>query len=139
MNLRNCSRCGKMFNYIAGPIMCENCKKELEEDFQKVKKYITDNPTASLKQITDDNNVKTSQIREWIREERLMFAKFRPGDDQMAVKLAPHQLIQPAERAAVGFLQHVRAFGAQTVQTLARRKHADGQIRRKRTGAVGCR
>lgn len=78
MNLRNCSRCGKMFNYIAGPIMCENCKKELEEDFQKVKKYITDNPTASLKQITDDNNVKTSQIREWIREERLMFAKNSP-------------------------------------------------------------
>ena len=78
MNLRNCSRCGKMFNYIAGPIMCENCKKELEEDFQKVKKYITDNPTASLKQITDDNNVKTSQIREWIREERLMFAKESP-------------------------------------------------------------
>ena len=78
MNLRNCSRCGKMFNYLAGPIMCENCKKELEDDFQRVKKYITDNPTASLKQITDDNNVKTSQIREWIREERLMFAKNSP-------------------------------------------------------------
>ena len=28
MNLRNCSRCGKMFNYVAGPPICDACKKE---------------------------------------------------------------------------------------------------------------
>ena len=27
MNLRNCSRCGKMFNYVAGPPICDVCKK----------------------------------------------------------------------------------------------------------------
>ena len=63
MNLRNCSRCGKMFNYVAGPPICDACKKALEDDFQKVKQYVQDNPNASLKQIAED---------------RLMFSKDSP-------------------------------------------------------------
>ncbi|RKM58408.1 flagellar protein [Butyrivibrio sp. X503] len=78
MNLRNCSRCGKMFNYIGGQTICEPCKKAIEEDFQKVKQYIADNPRASLKQIAEDNEVSSKQIQQWIREERLMFAEGSP-------------------------------------------------------------
>ena len=55
MNLRNCSRCGKMFNYVSGQPICEPCKKAIEEDFQKVKQYIADNPRAGLRQIAEDN------------------------------------------------------------------------------------
>ena len=78
MNLRNCSRCGKMFNYIGGQPICEPCKKALEEDFQNVKKYIEENPRADLKQIAEDNGVTTKQIQQWIREERLMFSEGSP-------------------------------------------------------------
>ena len=78
MNLRNCARCGKMFNYVAGPTICDPCKKAVEEDFQKVKQYIQDNPSASLKQISEDNEVTTKQIQQWIREERLMFSSDSP-------------------------------------------------------------
>lgn len=78
MNLRNCSRCGKMFNYVAGPPICDPCKKAIEEDFQKVKQYIQDNPRASLKEIAEDNQVSSKQIQQWIREERLMFSKDSP-------------------------------------------------------------
>ena len=78
MNLRNCARCGKMFNYVAGPAICDPCKKAVEEDFQKVKQYIQDNPSASLKQISEDNEVTTKQIQQWIREERLMFSSDSP-------------------------------------------------------------
>ena len=78
MNLRNCARCGKMFNYIGGQPICDPCKKAIEEDFQKVKQYIEDNPTASLKMISEENQVSTKQIQQWIREERLMFSKDSP-------------------------------------------------------------
>ena len=78
MNLRNCSKCGKMYNYIGGPAICDACKKKIEEDFQKVKQYIEDNPRASLKQIADDNHVSSKMIQQWIREERLMFSKDSP-------------------------------------------------------------
>ena len=44
----------------------------------ELKQYIQDNPTASLKQISEDNEVTTKQIQQWIREERLMFSKDSP-------------------------------------------------------------
>ena len=78
MNLRNCARCGKMFNYIGGQPICDQCKKALEEDFQKVKQYIVDNPRAGLKQIAEENGVTTKQLQQWIREERLMFTSDSP-------------------------------------------------------------
>ena len=78
MNLRNCPRCGKMFNYVAGPPICDPCRKALEDDFQKVKQYIEENPRASLKQISEECKVTTKQIQQWIREERLMFSKDSP-------------------------------------------------------------
>ena len=78
MNLRNCARCGKMFNYVSGQPICEPCKKAIEEDFQKVKQYIADNPRAGLRQIAEDNEVSTKQIQQWIREERLMFTADSP-------------------------------------------------------------
>ena len=78
MNLRNCARCGKMFNYIGGQPICDPCKKAIEEDFQKVKQYIEDNPTASLRMISEENQVSTKQIQQWIREERLEFSKDSP-------------------------------------------------------------
>ena len=78
MNLRNCARCGKMFNYIGGQPVCEACKKAIEDDFQKVKQYIVDNPRAGLKEIAEENGVTTKQIQQWIREERLMFTSDSP-------------------------------------------------------------
>ncbi|MCR5404776.1 MAG: flagellar protein [Butyrivibrio sp.] len=78
MNLRNCSKCGKMYNYVGGPAICDACKKRIEEDFKKVKQYIEDNPRASLKQISEDNKVSSKLIQQWIREERLMFSKDSP-------------------------------------------------------------
>jgi methionyl-tRNA synthetase len=67
-----------MFNYIGGQPVCEACKKAIEEDFQKVKQYIVDNPRAGLKEIAEENGVTTKQIQQWIREERLMFTSDSP-------------------------------------------------------------
>jgi methionyl-tRNA synthetase len=67
-----------MFNYIGGQPVCDACKKAIEEDFQKVKQYIVDNPRAGLKEIAEENGVTTKQIQQWIREERLMFTSDSP-------------------------------------------------------------
>jgi methionyl-tRNA synthetase len=67
-----------MFNYIGGNAICEPCKKAMEDDFQKVKQYIIDNPRAGLKEISEECQVTTRQLQQWIREERLMFSKDSP-------------------------------------------------------------
>ena len=75
MEVRNCRNCGRLFNYLGGPNICPACRDEVEKKFQDVKEYIRQNPNASIQEISDDNEVTTAQIRQWIREERLQFAE----------------------------------------------------------------
>lgn len=75
MGVRNCSRCGKIFNYAAGQPICENCRKELEVMFQKVKDFIKENPNKGIKEVAEECEVPENQIKQWVREERLEFSK----------------------------------------------------------------
>lgn len=71
MNIRNCRRCGRIFNYVAGAILCQQCKEEMEVKFQEVKEYIRSNPGVGISEVSEACDVETSQIRQWLREERL--------------------------------------------------------------------
>ncbi|MCR5108727.1 MAG: flagellar protein [Lachnospiraceae bacterium] len=74
MNVRNCKKCGKIFNYISGQPICQDCKKKLEDLFQKVKEYIQENKGASVQMVAEECEVDEGQIRQWVREERLVFS-----------------------------------------------------------------
>ncbi len=71
MNVRNCRNCGRIFNYMVGPIMCPMCKEELEKKFHDVKQYIRDHKGVGIQQVSEECNVSTTQIHQWLREERL--------------------------------------------------------------------
>ncbi|MCH5275145.1 MAG: flagellar protein [Lachnospiraceae bacterium] len=75
MNVRNCRKCGKIFNYVAGPHICPACKESMEADFQKVKAYIRENKGATITQVAEDCEVEISQIQQWLREERLSLSE----------------------------------------------------------------
>lgn len=74
MNVRNCRRCKRLFNYVVGPYFCPSCRDELEQEFQKVRKYVQDNPRSDIRTVSEACEVDQSQIRQWIREERLEFS-----------------------------------------------------------------
>lgn len=74
MEVRNCRKCGRIFNYVAGPIYCQSCREELEKKFQSVKTYIRENPGVSIQEVSETCDVPTSQIHQWLREERLQLA-----------------------------------------------------------------
>lgn len=69
-----CKKCKKLFNYIGGEKICPICREELEETFQKVKKYLRENPNTSSNEICEVCDVSIKQIEKWIREERLELA-----------------------------------------------------------------
>lgn len=75
MDVRNCVRCGKIFNYVSGQPICVNCKGQLEEKFSEVKQYLRENKGASIQEVSEANQVDIRQIRQWIREERITFAE----------------------------------------------------------------
>ena len=75
MDVRNCKGCGKLFNYISGPPLCPTCAKALDVKFEEVKEYVYDHPRVDMQEVSDVFDVSISQIKQWIREERLSFAE----------------------------------------------------------------
>ena len=75
MNVRNCRKCGRIFNYVAGPPICPACREAEEEKFQEVKKYIEENPRENINQVAAACEVSIKQIKHWVREERLSFTE----------------------------------------------------------------
>ena len=78
MNIRNCRKCGKMFNYVLGPIICPDCLDAQEQLFQQAKAYVQDNPGCDVQELAEHVDVEVQQIRQWIREERLQFSEDSP-------------------------------------------------------------
>lgn len=78
MQVRNCKKCGRIFNYIAGMPICPACKESMEEKFQEVKKFVQLNKTAGINEIATECEVEINQIHQWIREERLFFSDDSP-------------------------------------------------------------
>ncbi len=74
MDVRNCRQCGRLFNYLGGPPICQACREAVEEKFQQVKEYVRNNPGSNIQMVAEDNDVTVQQIRQWIREERLEFS-----------------------------------------------------------------
>ncbi len=71
MNVRNCRRCGKLFNYAGGQPICMSCREELEKKFQEVKAYIREHKGAGINEVAEACDVETQQITQWLREDRL--------------------------------------------------------------------
>ena len=75
MDVRNCKSCGKLFNYMGGKPICEECRRALENKFQEVKEYVRNNPNASIGQVAEDMEVSVKQIKEWVKQERLILSE----------------------------------------------------------------
>ena len=75
MDVKTCRRCKRLFNYIAGPMICPVCREEIEQQFQVVKKYIDDNRNCDINDVAEACEVDPQQIRQWIREDRLQFSE----------------------------------------------------------------
>ena len=78
MEVRNCKGCGRLFNYLNGQPLCQACKEALEEKFAEVKEYIYQNPKASITMVAEATEVSGKQIKQWIREDRLVLSEPSP-------------------------------------------------------------
>lgn len=70
MDVVNCPKCGKIFTRLRDPI-CEECKKQDEEDFQIVRNYLKENPKSILAEVVEQTGVSLKRIQRYLREGRL--------------------------------------------------------------------
>jgi flagellar operon protein (TIGR03826 family) len=75
--VRNCRRCGRIFNYIGGAPICSNCKEQDEVEFRKIKEYLYENPRAALSEVSTVLDVSVEKIKRFLKEGRLEIV----GDD----------------------------------------------------------
>ncbi|MBE5887012.1 MAG: flagellar protein [Lachnospiraceae bacterium] len=78
MDVRNCRKCGKVFNYISGVPICQACRELEEQKFQEVKQFVQDCKEAGINEIVEHCGVSHNQVNMWIRQERLVFADDSP-------------------------------------------------------------
>jgi len=78
MNVKNCRKCKRLFNYVMGPVLCAACRQEEEDKFQEVKKYVTENVKTGIHEVAEACDVSVKQIQQWVREERLVFSDDSP-------------------------------------------------------------
>lgn len=70
MDLRNCRRCGKLFNF-KGHNVCLGCLVKDEEDYLKVREYIETHSKPTVMEISQETGVDSSTINRFLREGRL--------------------------------------------------------------------
>ena len=53
MDVRNCRQCHKIFNYVAGAVICPKCREENEVKFQKSKKHESEHKDITIKEMAE--------------------------------------------------------------------------------------
>lgn len=76
--IRNCRGCRKMFQYVSGPVLCQVCRKLDEEEFKKVKDFLSDYPGATMQEVSTSTGVSPNKINRWLKEERLEVSETSP-------------------------------------------------------------
>lgn len=76
MNLKNCSECGVLFAY-AGRNICNKCLDKEEEQYKMVRRYVRDNPGASVFEVSQATDIDEEKILQFIRDGRLQSQGFK--------------------------------------------------------------
>ena len=71
MNIKNCPKCRKIFSPMVGQVICSDCIKEEEEEFEKVKGYLRENRGTGINIVSDETGVSIEKILKYLREGRL--------------------------------------------------------------------
>jgi len=72
VDLKNCKKCGSLFSPDHGENICQVCRDEEEEKYQKVKEYLWDFPNATVEEVHDETGVEEELIIKFVKEGRLL-------------------------------------------------------------------
>lgn len=71
MTIKNCARCGRMFQSEGGAKLCARCLDNDEEDFKIVREYVYDNPGANIPEVAESTGVAEEKILKFLRQGKL--------------------------------------------------------------------
>jgi len=70
LNVDNCPRCGKI--YVKNTYgLCASCIKDIDQEYEKCLKYLRENRTCYIQELSEATGVSVKQITKFIREGRI--------------------------------------------------------------------
>lgn len=72
MTIKNCSRCGRMFQSEGPGKLCARCLDTDEEDFKVVREYVYDNPSCNIPEVAEQTGVSEEKILKFLRQGKLI-------------------------------------------------------------------
>lgn len=72
MSIKNCSRCGRMFQSEGPGKLCARCLDNDEEDFKVVREYVYDNPNSNIPEVAECTGVTEEKILKFLRQGKLV-------------------------------------------------------------------
>ena len=70
-DLRNCPICGRIYAY-QGRNMCNKCLEKEDDDYAIVRRYVRDNPGASVAEVAEATEIDEEKILQFLRDGRLV-------------------------------------------------------------------
>lgn len=80
MDIRNCKRCGKVFNY-AGVPLCGECAQQEQADFEKVREYLFQHPNSTTIEVTNATGIDPKVISRLLKAGRLLADNVQANED----------------------------------------------------------
>jgi tagatose-1,6-bisphosphate aldolase len=71
MEVRNCRKCNKIFEYYTGYPLCPECKIQDEITYMRVREYIKVNPGVTIDKASNELGVSRQLLIRYLREEKL--------------------------------------------------------------------
>ena len=72
-DVKTCRNCRNIFTDFVGRGLCSKCMQEEDIIFNRVRDYIRENPNATIFSTAEACEVSERQIRQWLKEERLVY------------------------------------------------------------------
>lgn len=72
MSIKNCARCGRMFQADGISKICDRCRDNDEEDFKVVREYVYDNPNSNIPDVAENTGISEEKILKFLRQGKLV-------------------------------------------------------------------
>jgi flagellar operon protein (TIGR03826 family) len=91
MEIRNCRRCGKIFQFT-GSYICASCIRQEEEDFKKVKEYLRTHSGSTSLEVSENTEVEIQTIERFIRQGLLDSDEYDLVDGELECEKCGHPI-----------------------------------------------
>lgn len=71
IEVKNCKKCGRIYEAKYGVNMCLDCIQQDEKDFKKIKEYLYLHPFAKIFEVSTNLDISINKIKRYLREGRI--------------------------------------------------------------------